>query len=385
MPAVPLSSLSRHCLREVESPTARTKHPARWRLGFLGQGRAARRPPLDPANLRGHNWGVDLAGFLALEMTISRSYAERNVVGERHAFPGDGAMRLTIERVLMRRVLSALALLLGLAIAEAQAGNGILNAIPDDAVGFAVVHHVSDASQSIDDLAKLVNAPPPDLLSLARKITDLQNGLDEQGDLAIVLTSVDPAPKGVVLVPVADFKEFFAALQVDEPATGVVEVQLAGVPKLVGRKGDYAAVAPAGDREALEQFLASTDNLADDASLAEWLDANRASVVITSRGIKQLLPKLTGAIRAAQAQLRGAQGEQGQFAADGLDLYVQLFTAAEPEVEQFGIGLRIDSAQTVDLVKRIQFTPGGACANGPLASSPRRKICSRAFRPARSP
>ena len=43
-------------------------------------------------------------------------------------------------------------------------------------------------------------------------------------------------------------------------------------------------------------------------------------------------------------------------------MYVGLLTAAEPEVAQFGIGLRIDSAKTVDLVKRVQFTPGGSYA-----------------------
>ena len=272
-------------------------------------------------------------------------------------------------RLAMQRVLSVLCLLLGLASALAQARDGVLNAIPSDAIGFAVVHNLTDASRSIDDVAKLVQAPAPDLLSLAKRMTGLQKGLDEQGDLAIVLTSIDPAPKRVVLVPVANFADFFAALNVKEPATGVVEVQLAGVPTLVGRKGGYAALAPATDRDALEQLLASTTNLATDASLAEWLDANNASVVVTSRGIKQLLPKLTSGIRTVQAQIRQI-GEQGKPAADALNLYVDLFTAAEPEVEQFGVGLRIDSAQTVDLMKRVQFTPGGAWAQWAANAKP---------------
>ena len=110
---------------------------------------------------------------------------------------------------------------------------------------------MTDASRSIGDVAKLVQAPAPDLLSLAKRMSGLQKGLDEQGDLAIVLTSIDPAPKHVVLVPVANSADFFAALNVKEPGTGTVEVQLAGGPTLVGRKGDYAALAPATDRDAL--------------------------------------------------------------------------------------------------------------------------------------
>lgn len=273
-------------------------------------------------------------------------------------------------KLVMRPVLLVLCLLLGWASVVAQARDGVLNAIPSDAIGFAVVHNLTDTSRSIDDVAKLVQAPAPDLLGLAKRMTGLQEGLDGHGDVAIVLTGIDPAPKGVVLAPVANFANFFAALNVKEPATGLVEVQLAGAPTLVGRKGDYAAFAAVADRDALEQFLASTTNLATDASLAEWLDANQASVVVTSRGVKQLLPKLTSGIRAAQEGLRAVAGANGQSAADLLNLYADFFTTAAAEVEQFGLGLRLDSAQTVALVKQVQFTPGGAWAQWAADAKP---------------
>jgi hypothetical protein len=244
----------------------------------------------------------------------------------------------------------------------ALARDGILNVIPADAIGFAVVHNLAESSRSLDEVAKLVQAPAPDVLNLAKRIVGIEKGLDEQGDLAIVVMSVDPAPKGVVLVPVANFADFFAALHVTEPTTGVVEVQLVGAPKLVARKGNYAAIADSADRDALEQVVAATKHLATDASLEEWLDANKASVVVTSDGIQQLAPKLTAGIRAMQGQMHQMAGEQGQQVADALDLYVQLFSAMEREVGQFGIGLRIDSAQTIDLVKRIEFVPEGAWA-----------------------
>lgn len=266
------------------------------------------------------------------------------------------------------RVFSVLCLLLGLASSLAR--GGVLDAIPPDSIGFVVIHNLTDASRSIDEVAKLVQAPAPGLLAQAKNMTGLVRGLNEQGDLAIVLTSIDPAPKHVILIPVANVADFFAALNMEEPADGIVEVQLIGLPTLVGRKGDYAALAPASDRDALEQFLAATTNLATDASLAAWLDTNKASVVVTSHGTKQLLPKLTNGIRAMQEQLRQVQGEQGQFAANAMNLYLDLFQAAESEVEQFGIGLRIDSAQTIDLVKRVQFTPGGACAQWAANAQP---------------
>src|SRR6476661_7642895 len=268
------------------------------------------------------------------------------------------------------RVLTVLCLLFGLTARLAQGRDDVLSAIPADAVAFAVVHKLSDTSRSIGEIAKIVQAPAPDLLSLAKGMTGLQKGIDEQGDLALVLTSVDPAPKHVILAPVANFSDFFAALNVKEPETGVVDVQLAGAPSLVGRKGNYAAIARAADREALEKYLASTANLAGDAPLAAWLSANRISAVVTSQGIKQSVPKLTSGIRMLQTQMQKAAGEQGKFSADALNLYIDLFTATEKQVEQFGIGVRIDSTQTVDIASRFQFVAGGTWANWAAKTKP---------------
>jgi hypothetical protein len=273
-------------------------------------------------------------------------------------------------KLAMPRLLTVLCVLLGLTGRLVQGRDNVLSAIPADAVGFAVVHNLSDTSRSIGEIAKVVQAPAPDLLSMAKGMTGLQKGIDEQGDLALVLTSVDPAPKHVILAPVASFADFFAALNVKEPETGVVEVQLAGTPSVVGRKGSYAAMARVADRDALEKLLASTANLTGDASLAAWLDANRVSVVVTSQGIKQSLPKLTNGIRALQAQMQKAAGENGKTTAEALNLYLDLFTAAERQVEQFGVGVRIDSAQTVDFVSRVQFVAGGSWANWAAKAKP---------------
>ncbi len=135
---------------------------------------------------------------------------------------------------------------------NAHGRDDVLNAIPNDAQGFAIIHNLTDASHSVDDLAKLVKAPIPDLLSLAEKKSGLQKGLDEQGDAAIILTNIDQQLKMIVLVPVADFVEFLAVLNAEESVTNVVEVQIAGALTVVSRKGDYVELAPAKDRDGLE-------------------------------------------------------------------------------------------------------------------------------------
>ena len=254
--------------------------------------------------------------------------------------------------------------------ALAEARDSVLTAIPSDALGFAAIHDLADVNRNIGELAKLVQAPAPDLLTLAKNSSGIQKGIDAQGDLAIVLMSADPAPKIVVLVPVANFADFCTGLHVNDPANGIVEVQLNGTRKLLAHKGTFAVLANPSDRDMLEAFLADKTNFASDASLAAWHDANKASLVITSHGLAQALPKLIAGIRTAQAQMRKVPGPQSQTAADSLNLYVDFLTAATPEVEQFALGVRINAAQTIDLIKRIQFVPSGAWAKWAVGVPP---------------
>lgn len=248
-----------------------------------------------------------------------------------------------------------------LVLSNSYGRDGILNEIPRDSLGFAIIHNLDKASRSVDDLAKLVQSPLPDILNRVKERTGVQQGLDEQGDAAVILTNIDEQFKLVVLLPVANFDEFFTSLSSKE-TDGIEEVEIAGAATVVARKGGYVALASVRDRAELERFLASTDSLANDEELASWLEDSKASVVITRHGIEQLLPKLVKGIRATQDKIRQMAGENGQVAASGLDLYINLFTAAEAEVEQVEVGLRIDSSQNVDVVKRVQFKPGGAWA-----------------------
>jgi hypothetical protein len=269
-----------------------------------------------------------------------------------------------------RFVVTALCLLLGATGNLAVGRDDVLTAIPADVLGFAVVHNLSAASHDISELAKLVQAPAPDLLSLAKGITGLQKGIDEEGDLAIVVTEMEPAPKPFILAPVSNFDEFFAALKVENPAEGLQDVQIAGSPSVVGRKGSFAVIAPATERDALEKFLASTTNMASDKPLTEWLDKNRASVVVTSQGTKLAIPKITAGIRQMQAQMMKVGGPNAKTSADAMGLYLDFFDAAEKEVEQASIGLRIDSAQTVDLFGRATLKSGGTWATWAAQAKP---------------
>ncbi len=260
-----------------------------------------------------------------------------------------------------RRLLLPLSILVVLAPVSAQARDKISTVIPDDALAFAVIHNTADACQSVGELAKLVHAPVPDLLPIVKNM--LPKGFDEQGDFGVVLTSVDPPAKHFVIVPVANFADFFAALGAKEPASGAVDVQFMGHPAVVGRKGNFAVATLAGQKDALEAFLAAKSDITSDAGLMTWLNTNKVSVVVTANGVKQLLPKAIDGIRSFQQHMLQAGIPNAKTAADAFGMYIDLFTAAQNEVSQLAFGIRIDSAQTLDFASRLQFTPGGAWAN----------------------
>jgi hypothetical protein len=239
------------------------------------------------------------------------------------------------------------------------AGDNILSAIPADAIGFAVVHNLTEANRSLADVAKLVHAPAPDLLALAKAMSGVEKAVDEQGDLAVVLVAIEPSPKVVVLVPVTDFNDFVAGLGAKQTDSGPAQANLAGRPLVIGHKGSFAVVAHMNDGEALNQFLAASKNLGADTALSNWLNDNKVGLTITSVGLKKLVPMLVARIKATQTRILQQPIPNAQQAASAFNLYVDFLTAAAPEVDQFALGLRVNPDQTVGLVEQVKFTHGG--------------------------
>jgi hypothetical protein len=245
-----------------------------------------------------------------------------------------------------------------------HAADSLYSVIPDDALAVGVVHDLADVDRSIGNLVELVQAPPvPTLLEMGEGLWGVYQGIDEHGDLAVVFVSTESAPRGLVVLPVADFDKFFGGLGVQAPENGgIVEAEIQGRPAVVGRKNGYAVIEGTENREVVETFLKSKATLAADAPLTAWINANKASVVVTSHGMKALLPKLIEGIEMMQKQMATVGGENGRIAADMMNMYVAMFTAAQSEVAQFGVGVRIDPEQTVDILSRMEFKPDGTWA-----------------------
>ena len=205
-------------------------------------------------------------------------------------------------------------------------------------------------------------------------MTGLQKGLDDNGDVALVVTQLDPSPKFVVLIPTSNYADLLNSLQVKEPGSGIVAAQIGASQVVVAEKGNFAAVARASDRDALERFLAATTNISADAQMAAWLEPNKISAVVTSPGTKVLFPRAVEWLQRLQQQIQQSPIRNAAATASGLQMYFDLLNAAQTEVDQLAIGLRVDSAHNVDLVKRVQLTPGGKWATWAASMKPADKL-----------
>jgi hypothetical protein len=274
-----------------------------------------------------------------------------------------------MKSIIFRKLFFSL-LLLGLAPSTVHARDSVLTAIPSDSLSFVVVHNLADVNRTIGDLAKLVQAPAPDLLNLSKAMTSLQKGLDDNGDIALVVAQLDPSPKFVLLIPTTNYSDLLSSLKVKEPGPGIVAAQIGASQVVIGQKGNFAAIAHATDRDALERFLAATANVSADPQLAAWLEPNKISAVVTAPGAKALIPRAVAWLKMTQQQIQQSAMPNAAAAASGLQIYFDLLNAAQTEVDQLAIGIRVDSARNIDLVKRVQFTPNGKWATWAASMKP---------------
>lgn len=271
-----------------------------------------------------------------------------------------------MKSILLRKFSFSL-LLLGLTAGAIHARD---TALPSDSLSFVVVHNLADVNRTIRELAKLVQAPAPDLLNLAKVMTGLQKGLDDNGDIALIVTQLDPSPKFVVLIPTSNYADLLNSLQVKEPGSGIAAAQIGASQVVVGQKGNFAAIARACDRDALERFLTAPGNLSADAQMAAWLEPNKISAVVTSPGAKVLIPRAVAWLQRLQQQIQQSAIPNAAATANGLQMYFDLLSAAQTEVDELASGLRVDSAHNVDLVKRVQFMPSGKWATWAAGMKP---------------
>jgi hypothetical protein len=192
----------------------------------------------------------------------------------------------------MRRIrplhLAVALLLIAIRIADAAE---ILQQVPRDALGLAVVRNLSEADAKAGRALSAVGSRFPGPLALLKSIAGIQAGLDERRDLMIVLLPPlnNSARFSLALwLPVEDYDALVHSLDGD-PGRRVAAVTLAGEDLLVVRQDDWAVVMDPDQRDRLE--LLREIKPAPPGQVAEWtnwVNADDASVVVLPAGMKAL-------------------------------------------------------------------------------------------------
>jgi hypothetical protein len=258
--------------------------------------------------------------------------------------------------------------MLFLAASFAAAGEDILMLVPDGASGFLVINRPAAADAKIQALGREMQLPVPSLLAMLKGQFNIQNGLDENGTMAVI--TLPPEQEGaiptvIVLVPVTDYGKFLTnlgrVLQENEKDT-VAKIEIMHTPAWVRNMGGYAAITDAAHKDVLEKTLkVAKEAPAGLAPWREWLAANEVAGGILQPGIKRVSARAQEAIRNMKTSVAQA-GDQAKMTAEVFDIYASIFQAAEKEVSACGIGLQLDKQNVLHITSRTALVAGGQWA-----------------------
>ncbi|MCC6494125.1 MAG: hypothetical protein IT424_14015 [Pirellulales bacterium] len=281
----------------------------------------------------------------------------------------------------MIRSLCGVVLVAGAAIvASATRADGILDYVPDDALGLAVVRDLAATSAKIERVAKIFQElspqPLPAPLPLIKAATGLGAGLNDRGDALLAIMpgeegGGEPAP--LLLMAVNDYSAFAHSISAD--ATGeICRVTIAGQEVLAAKCGDYVALMNVENRDRLEKLTSSGGQPnAALARLAEWLAKVDVAVVITPQGVDLLTAQGQAELAEQRAQLE-AQLRDAQFAdlveqaRLGLALTETFYGYLGARVEAAAAGIAIDGDANVRFAAQVLMADGEAAAEAPRAA-----------------
>ncbi len=256
-----------------------------------------------------------------------------------------------------------------------------LTVIPDNALGLAVVNGLADTSAKLQKLTDKMQLPVPELLPILQSFSGVQDGLDDKGGLALAVfaDNHEEATWGMslaVFVPVTDYQAFIKQLVPDDASATICEVTIMGEKYLSAKKGDFAVLSSTGQKYVIEQILASSENLSGAlAPIKPWLAQQQAAIVVAPAGKKLLFEKAGGLLEsfgAAATEAGAADDKKDDEKKDDADAakqvkavkqiqqsFKELLAAADPELTQLGVGIRIDETVALHVSARVLFTPDG--------------------------
>ena len=269
--------------------------------------------------------------------------------------------------------------------APVRAQAEVLQVIPDDAIGFVLVNRIGQSNDKLSALAKRLKIEmPASLLDIAKGELGAQKGLAEQASGAFAAfpgKGENDEPRGLMIAPVTNYQTFVDQFSPTETKDGISTFKVKNNNEVVvGKRGNFAIMTQARDRDLLARALKSSKSLSTWAApLNDWLAANDVAGVLTSDGVKLLGSHMRKGLGDAKQGLANLPPEAQSIGMvlDGLENFIK---SAESNVSHAGIAARVDAAGNLHISKRAEFLPGSGFAKagaavkaspgGPLAGLP---------------
>ncbi len=196
-----------------------------------------------------------------------------------------------MQRMQCLRNLCAATLALSTLAPAVSFGAGVLDEVPNDAIGFVVVHDLAALDAKVGRLAAQLHRSLPRPLSFLRQVTGIGEGLNIHGDFLLVLfpgaeDSGNSRLYGVWL-PIADYDRFAKSMHA-RSVDGVAAVTIAGEDLLVARHGDFAIVMDPNQRDHLAELATATPAPPLMPNWKDWMSSNDVTVVALAPGLQQI-------------------------------------------------------------------------------------------------
>jgi hypothetical protein len=285
-------------------------------------------------------------------------------------------------RPLQRIVASVLLAALASGAAHAES---VLEYLPAETLGFAVVRNIEGANGKIEGVLKifadLSDAPVPAPWPFIKGATGLGAGVNESGDALVAILGGGGSAeiKPLILLAVDDYSQFAGSIGGD--ASGeICRVTIAGEEVLAARRGGYAMLMNVEHRPTMETLLSAEPKAATYlAPVADWMGANDVTAMLTPTGVDVLTAMGQSALAAQRAafekQLSGPQfAPMLKQLQQNLKMYESLLGFFGAEVDSAAVALSIDAGTNVRISKRVVFDNQGQLAGlgdlEPLDRSP---------------
>jgi hypothetical protein len=162
----------------------------------------------------------------------------------------------------------------------------VFAAVPENAWAVACVRNLAGLEKKVMAIGTKFGAPPMSPLMMAKTMLGLTSGVDDTGDLVVVLLPLESlgnfADKMVLLVPITDYGEFTSLMEMQETEDGLSTTMLQGVPMYIAQKDKHAILAPSAEtaKAVLEAkgagrklFTKSQLERAQEDDLSIWINA----------------------------------------------------------------------------------------------------------------